>query len=217
MSKRRSFKGFRPCALCAILDGELLSPKDILKAAAAAIMGGVDMIQLRDKRASVPEFIRKAGPLAAICRKSGVPFIVNDRVEVAAAVGADGVHLGQGDLGAAAAKRVLGPGKLIGVSITNLSQARQAKLEGASYIGAGPVFGTPVKPSRKAKGIAFLEEASRLGIPLLAIGGIDSGNVGRLTERGIRSIAVIRAICSSRDKFAATRRLKEALISPGIE
>jgi len=195
-----------------ILDGELLRGKDILAAAAAAIRGGADMIQLRDKRSPVPEVMKKAKALAAICRRRNVPLIINDRVEVAAAVDADGVHIGQGDLGVAAAKRLLGPGKIVGVSITNIAQAKRAKLEGASYVGAGPVFGTPIKPGRPAKGIALLEEVARLGIPLLAIGGLDSRNVRGLTERGIRSIAVIRAVCSARDKFAATKRLKEALI-----
>lgn len=170
------------------------------------------MIQLRDKRSGVPRMIKKAASIAAMCRRNGVRFIVNDRAEVAAAVNADGVHLGQGDLGIAAARKLLGRGKLIGISVTDLAQARKARDEGASYLGAGPVFGTPLKPDRKARGVRFAASVSRLGLPFFAIGGIGPTNVSRLTERGIRSIAVIRAVCSASDKRAATSILKEALI-----
>ena len=193
-----------------ILDGELLSG-NILKAAKAAIRGGADIIQLRDKRSPVPDVVKMAKALAALCRRHDVPFIVNDHVEAAVAANADGVHIGQGDIGVAAAKKLLGPGKIVGVSATSIAQAKKAKHEGASYIGGGPVFKTPIKQARTAKGIALLEKIKLLGIPMLAIGGIDDRTVLSLTKRGIRSIAVIRAVCAERDKFAATKRLKEAL------
>ena len=170
------------------------------------------MIQLRDKSSRSCAMIKTAKALKSVCREYKALFIVNDRIDVAAACDADGVHIGQGDLDLNAARQILGYGKAVGVSVTTIRQARRAKSRGADYLGAGPVFTTPIKSGRPARGISLLEKIKPLNIPFLAIGGIDTKNVARLTGRGIHSIAVIRAVCLAHDKARAAGILKKALI-----
>lgn len=197
--------------LCVIVDSGLLKRGDVLRAARCAIRAGADMIQLRDKKSPVNVMLKTARLLKAVTKKFGVPLIINDRPEVAIAVCADGVHVGQGDVDISLARRLLGSHRIIGASATDFRQAASAKTKGASYIGAGPIFKTPIKCGRPAKGLSLLARAARLRVPLFAIGGIDHNNVSQLTEKGFCNIAVIRAVCKARDPFTATRKLKKAL------
>jgi len=170
------------------------------------------MLQLRSKNSSTEETLKTALALKTLTGRYKVPLIINDRVDVAAAVDSDGVHIGQADLRVKAARKILGNSKLIGVTAAGLSEARRAKEEGADYIGVGPVFKTPVKASRKAVGAGLLRKIRKLRVPIIAIGGIDCENISGLTRIGFKRIAVIRAVCSSDKVSRSTRKLKEAII-----
>ena len=208
ISKKRQLKG---SFLCVILDSGSLNERRLLRVASSAVRGGADMLQLRDKRSSAGSMLKTALRLKALLRGSGVPLVINDRLDVAVAADADGIHLGQGDMSVAAAHRLMGRDKLIGISVKEIRQAQAAKREGASYVGAGPVFATPVKAGEKARGIRFLGKVKKIGMPLIAIGGIEQKNIHKLAKKGFCRIAVIRAVCGARDPFTATKRLKKAL------
>lgn len=208
ISKKRQLKG---SLLCVILDSDSLNEKRLLRVASSAVRGGADMLQLRGKSSSSGSMLKTALRLKASLRDSGVPLVINDRLDVAVAADADGIHLGQGDMSVSVARRLMGRDKLIGVSVKEIRQAVTAKREGASYVGVGPVFATPVKAEEKARGIRFLEKVKKIGMPLIAIGGIEQKNIHKLAKKGFCRIAVIRAVCGARDPFAATKRLKKAL------
>lgn len=197
--------------LYAIIDRGLTGNK-ILKTAEMALSAGADMLQLRDKSSSQKEIFKTARVIKIIAKRYGVPFIINDRLDVAIAVDADGLHIGQGDIRISLAKKFMKKGKLVGVTVKNIKQAVRAKREGASYIGVGPIFKTPIKSGVKPKGFALLNEVKRLNIPFFAIGGIDCENIYKLAKMGFKNIAAIRAICQARDPYAAVRNLKEAII-----
>lgn len=174
----------------------------------AAIRGGADVIQLRDKRASDADLVKAARRLLAVTRTAGVPLIVNDRIAVARKSGAEGVHLGQDDASYAEAREALGPRALIGRSTHSPEQALAAEEEGFDYIGVGPVFGTPTKPDYKPVGLEMVGYASRnIHIPFVAIGGIDASNVERVRKAGAKAVAVVRAVMAAPDPESAARRL----------
>lgn len=177
-----------------------------------ALRAGADMLQLRSKHSPTQEILKTASALKVLTGQYGVPLIINDRVDIAAAVNSDGVHIGQSDLKVSTARKILGNGKLIGVTASGLSEAKHAKKEGSDYIGVGPVFKTPIKASSKALGIGSLRKLCHLDIPIIAIGGIDSGNISGLVRNGFKRVAVVRAVCSSPEALSSTRRLKEAII-----
>ena len=194
-----------------ILDAGLISDREMVSAARAVIRGGADSVQLRCKARDTVSMIGTASAVAKVCRRRGVPLVINDRIEVALAAGSSGVHLGQGDIDITLARRLLGPRALIGVSASGTSAAVKAMGSGASYIGAGPAFRTPIKPSSPAISHGSLAAMARRGVPVMAIGGVDSGNVCELTGIGVRSVAVIRAVCAANDRAAAVRKLKRAM------
>jgi thiamine-phosphate pyrophosphorylase len=179
----------------------------------AAIRGGVTLVQYRAKEASTRTMIEEAAELCGICRVAGVPFIVNDRVDVALAVHADGVHVGQDDMPAALARELLGAGKILGVSAGNLEEARRALADGADYIGASPIFSTPTKPDApRPMGLEGLQSiAGSIPIPVVAIGGINEGNAAAMLRCGAAGIAVVSAIVSAEDVEGAARSLRAAL------
>jgi len=184
----------------------------------AACEGGADVVQFRDKLIAGRERYAAAARLLKICRESGVLFIVNDALEVAMAVGADGVHLGQDDLPVAEARKLLHPmgvkNFLIGASTHSLEQALEAEKQGADYIGIGPVFATPTKPTYNPVGVELVRDvASRVKTPHVAIGGIDASNVAEVLAAGAWRIAVVRAVCGADDIAAAAKNMKEAIIS----
>ncbi len=177
----------------------------------SAVRGGVRVVQYREKNASTREMIEQAAELFSLCRAHGIPFIVNDRVDVAQAVGADGVHVGQDDMPAALARKLIGPDKILGVSAENVEQARKAQADGANYIGASPIFSTPTKPDAPPPmGVAGLERVARaVSIPVVAIGGINATNAASIIRAGASGIAVVSAIVSAGDVKAAARALRK--------
>ncbi|MGA2582867.1 MAG: thiamine phosphate synthase [Tepidisphaeraceae bacterium] len=183
-----------------------------LAAAESAIDGGADCIQLREKSLESGEFLRRARQLVALCRSRGVLCIINDRPDIAALADADGVHLGQQDLPAAEARRILGSSAIIGVSTHNLSQARAAVLDGADYLGVGPIFKSPTKPRDFVAGLEYAAAAAKeIRIPLVAIAGIGVENVDEVLATGIRCVAVTAAVLGQPDVRAAAARMREKL------
>jgi thiamine-phosphate pyrophosphorylase len=176
---------------------------------------GVDVLQLREKDVDAGPLLRAAQGLAVSCRSVGIPFIVNDRPDVAVAAGADGVHLGQDDLPVVAARRVA-PGCLVGWSTHSVEQI-DAVLgwdEPPDYIAVGPVYETPTKPGRAATGLDLVEYAAAkvpAEVPWFAIGGIDAGNLQAILDAGARRIVVVRAIAEAADPADAAARLRDSL------
>jgi thiamine-phosphate pyrophosphorylase len=192
------------------------SPAEQVRVLRAAVAGGADVVQLRNKLAPAAEIAAAARQLLEYCRPLGVPVIVNDDLEAAIAAAADGVHLGQDDGDLAAARAGWMPGKLVGRSTHSIEQVRAAVDEGADYLGVGPVHATPTKPGRPAVGTALLREVAALNppIPWFAIGGIHAGNLDEVLEAGARRIAVVRAVCDAADPAAAAAALKARLPAP---
>jgi thiamine-phosphate pyrophosphorylase len=174
-----------------------------------AIRGGADSIQLRDKYLSNNEFRNVARAVLAVCRRHGVPLIINDRLDVAARIGADGVHLGQTDTAIGEARRRLGPGIIIGGSAGNPDEAREAVDGGADYVGFGHVFPTHSKskpgPAVGIEGVRAV--CAAVAVPVIAIGGITPANARGVLDAGAWGVAVIGAVCGAEDPEAATRRL----------
>ena len=196
-----------------VLDRGACGSRRVEEVARAAVRGGVDAIQLRDKTASARELIDEAGRVLAVTRAADVPLLSNDRSDVALAVGADGVHLGQDDLPVAEARSLLGPHRIIGQSTHSLEQARAAEAAGVEYIGFGPIFPTPTKPDYRSIGVdAVGPVLAQVRAPCVCIGGIDAGTLPQVLAAGARRIAVVRAICSVEDPEAAAQTLKRALI-----
>ena len=184
-----------------------------LEVARAAIEGGATAIQLRDKEATTRELIEAGLALRELTREWGVAFIINDRVDVALAVDADGVHVGQDDMPAKLARKLVGPDKIVGVSASTIEEALQAEADGADYISASPVFATPTKPDAAPptglEGLRAIVEAVR--IPVVAIGGINESNVEEVIRAGAAGVAVISAVVGAPDIAAAARRLRQRI------
>lgn len=187
---------------------------DLLDMVEAALIAGVRVVQYRPKQEPCTDLERyeQARALRQRCLQHGALFLVNDRLDLALAVDADGVHLGQDDLPVQVARRVLGPERLIGRSTHGPDQLRQAIAEGCDYVGVGPVYATPSKPGRRAVGMDYVATAAReSSIPWFAIGGIDATNLRGVQEAGARRVAVIRAITGASDPQGATRDLLQQL------
>ena len=159
--------------------------------------------------------LQQARALRQLCSRHGALFIVNDRIDLALAVEADGVHLGQGDLPPAIARQLLGPGRLIGRSTHRIEQLRQAVADGCDYVGVGPVNATPTKPGRDPVGLSYVQQAAAESpIPMFAIGGIELANLAAVLQAGAQRVAVVRAITEALDPQAAARALLEGLGQP---
>lgn len=198
--------------LYVIIDRSAAGKRDMLSLAESVIKGGADVIQLRDKVSSEKEIIKDAHRLRTLTRKYKIPFIINDRVDIAAACDADGVHLGQDDLPVSHARPLLGNNRLIGVSTHSIEQAKKAQEDGADYIGIGPIFPTPTKPDRRPIGLGILKKIkTEISIPSIAIGGIHKDNLGDVLNSGARAVCVIGASLSSSDVEDATRTLKNII------
>jgi thiamine-phosphate pyrophosphorylase len=177
------------------------------------IAGGADTIQLREKGGSTRRMIEVAKSMAAVCRPAGVPLIVNDRIDVAIAADADGVHLGQSDFPIPLARRLLGGYKIIGGSAATLEEAKICLEEGADYVGFGPVYPTSSKEDAgPVSGREVLTQVVKtIPLPIIAIGGITAENVREVMKAGAYGIAVISAVCCQIDPEGATRALREGL------
>jgi thiamine-phosphate pyrophosphorylase len=181
---------------------------------AAALTGGVDMVQLRDKSASGDELVRAAALFRRLCDEHGALFWLNDRPDLAAACGADGVHVGQDDMPVAEARRVAGSELLVGLSTHSIEQLDAALAAGdADQLSVGPVWETPTKEGRPAAGLDYVRYAARVagGRPWFAIGGIDLGNVREVIAAGASRVVVVRAIRDADDPRAAAAALRAAL------
>lgn len=178
----------------------------------ATLGGAVDVVQLREKRLEARPILELAEIFRERCDKHGVPFILNDRADLALAARADGVHLGQDDLPVEEARRVLGRHALIGRSTHDPEQLRRAMREDVDYVAVGPVHATPTKPGRPAAGIEFVRlAAAEATKPWFAIGGIAPATIGEVREAGARRVVVMRAITESEDPAAAADALRAAL------
>jgi thiamine-phosphate pyrophosphorylase len=172
------------------------SPQENLVATVeAALKGGITLVQYRDKNTEDDVRFQRAQQLREICHRYQALFLVNDRVDLALAVGADGVHLGQTDMPIAVARRLLGPQAIIGRSTTNPEEMRRALEEGADYIGVGPVYSTPTKPGKAAAGLDYVRyAATHSPVPWFAIGGIDADNLSEVLQAGAQQVAIVRAV-----------------------
>ena len=182
---------------------------------AAAVRGGVTLVQLREKTLPDAEIVELARALKGLLGPAGVPLIINDRAEVARAAGADGVHLGQGDPGAGRAREILGPDAVIGVSAGTRAEAARVDKALADYVGVGPLYATPTKPDAGPPiGISGLTalHAALAPLPVVAIGGIGAGNAAEVMASGAADgIAVVSAICGADDPQAAARALRREI------
>jgi thiamine-phosphate pyrophosphorylase len=190
--------------------------RELLEVLGAAIAGGVDVVQLRDKRLDDRELTSLARAAVALCDPRGVPLIVNDRPDVALAAGADGVHVGQDDTPAAEVRGLVGAELLIGLSThqpADIDAAAQMEVEAqVDYIGVGPVYATPTKPGRPAVGLELVRyAAAHARQPFFAIGGIDATSVHAVLAAGAQRVAVVRAIAEAADPEAAARALRTTL------
>ncbi|EKO3397226.1 thiamine phosphate synthase [Vibrio fluvialis] len=175
-----------------------------------AIAGGVSLVQVREKQGDVRTFIERAAAVKAVLSGSGVPLIINDRVDVALAVDADGVHLGQSDMPATLARQLLGPDKLIGLSVENEQQFEQAQSLPVDYLGLSAIFATPTKINTvKHWGLDGLNWAmARSRLPMVAIGGLNTSNIGAVAQTGVQGIALVSAISHARDPQQAAHDLR---------
>ena len=200
--------------LYAIVDLGYVAEADAVDVAAALLEGGADLLQLRAKGHDTMTIQRVAENLIPLCRAAGVPFILNDFPALALELGADGVHIGQDDGSLAAAREIIGPGKIIGRSTHSLEQARAALAEGFDYIGYGPLFPTPTKQGRPGIGmenIRTMEAEVGSRIPAFCIGGIKRANLAEVLAAGARRVVIVSDLLTSDDVRAATRAVKIAL------
>jgi len=196
-----------------LTDTDLQNCFSHIELAELAIAGGADTIQFRQKSGETIQMIRIAEQIQALCKRAGVSFIINDRVDVAIASHADGVHLGQGDFPISLARKLLGEGIIIGGSAGNEEEARKCFLEGADYIGFGPVFPTSSKEDAgPASGLDLLKQVvEKIPLPVIAIGGINKDNTLLVKESGVHGIAVISAVCCEKNPEEATKCLLRLL------
>ena len=198
--------------LYAETDRHWLNGRTLQEVVRESLDGGVTMLQLREKTLEEGAFLEEARALQALCRERHVPFIVNDNVDIARAMGADGVHVGQSDMEALDVRAKLGPDKIIGVSAQTVEQALAAEARGADYLGVGAVFHTGTKADATDVSYETLKEICRaVKIPVIAIGGITRDNVGELAGSGICGVAVVSAIFAQPDIERATRELGAAV------
>lgn len=197
-----------------VTDRQASLGRDHMSMVRAALAGGADVIQLRDKTLSGRDLYALAQDMAALVRAYQATFIVNDRLDIALAAGADGVHLGQEDLPVAAARSLSPPSFIIGASVGSVEEGRAAERDGADYIALSPVFSTPTKDDAgPGHGLEVLSDLrAAVKIPVIAIGGINSGNVRDVVAAGADGVAVISAVLGADDVEAAARSMRELVL-----
>ena len=202
-----------------ILDLGYVAVEEAVGKTSALLAGGVDLVQLRAKGIDVEIVSQQARALIPLCRQAKIPFILNDDVQLAAALGADGVHIGQDDGSLQAARTHMGEGKIIGRSTHSLQQARAALEEGFDYIGFGPLFPTPTKQGRPGIGTADIERMEReVGskIPAFCIGGIKRDNLDEVLAAGARRVVIVSDLLSALDTEAATAEVVARLTKQSV-
>jgi thiamine-phosphate pyrophosphorylase len=198
----------RLCGACLYLVCDMRSDRFLR----AALGGGVDIVQLRMKNGSDDEILAAARRCARACAAHGALFVLNDRPDLVADAGADGVHVGQDDASVAEARTIVGPQRLVGLSTHSPQQVDAANRAGVDYIGVGPVHETPTKPGRPAVGLDLVRyAATHATVPFFAIGGIDAGNLASVRAAGARRVAVVRALTEAADPRHAARELRARL------
>ena len=208
----------RDLLLYAITDRRWLNGSSLYDQVALALKGGATIIQLREKDLDKAHFMEEAKELQALCRKWQIPFIVNDNVEIAKEMNADGIHVGQHDMEAGNVRKLLGADKILGVSVQTVEEAVLAERADADYLGVGAVFPTGSKDDADDVSFETLKEiCEAVNIPVVAIGGITQENLSELSGSGICGIAVISAIFAQPDILAATKRLKNTIQKVVIE
>ena len=192
-----------------VTDRDLSLGRSLEEVVCEAVAGGVTIVQLREKDAATGEFVELARRLMAVLKPLGVPLIINDRVDVALAVDADGVHIGQSDMSYADARRLLGPDKIIGLSVENFEDLEAANALDVDYIGISPVYGTPTKTdTAEPFGLEGLRKAVQMSVhPTVAIGGMNASTVEDVMAAGTDGVAVVSAICSATSPRAAASEL----------
>ena len=198
--------------LYAVTDRTWLGGRTLAECVQQAVDGGATFVQLREKEASHEEIAALARELLPICRKAGVPFVIDDEVEIAIEVGADGVHVGQDDMACERARALLGPDAIVGVSAQTVEQALDAQAAGADYLGVGALIPTPTKPD--AVDVTFDELCAicaAVDIPVVGIGGLNKNTVEHLRGSGADGAAVVSAIFAADDCEAATRELRDVM------
>lgn len=196
-----------------VTDRDLSLGRSLTEIIERAVMGGVTMVQLREKNATTGQFIQEALHIKPILRKHHIPLIINDRLDVAMAIDADGVHLGQSDMHWQMARTLLGPEKIIGLSIENVDQLTEANNADIDYIGISPVFTTPTK-KELSKGLGLPGTTEIAGLskhPSVAIGGINATNAADIIGTGTQGISVVSAICSAEDPETAAKELSDII------
>lgn len=219
--------GGRVLRLQLVLGKKECFPRSLLDVVSEAIKGGVTLVQLREKEASDAEMVETGRALHAFLKPLGIPLLLNDRVHLVEKVGAEGVHIGQADLSYAEARRILGPDKIIGLTIENEAQGREAlSMKGLNYVGVGPIFSTQTKlDAPPVLGLENLESICKQfreaqACPVIAIGGINLKNVGSVLRAGAAGVAVVSAICHAahpqKVALAFSQCFLEKRISPGL-
>ncbi len=196
--------------LYAVTDRTWLNGDTLYNQVEKALKGGITLLQLREKNLCKEEFLKEALQIKKLCKRYSVPLIINDNVDIARTVDADGVHLGQKDMDIKTAREILGNNKIIGVSARTVEQAVKAENDGADYLGVGAVFGTGTKKDAMPLDHKTLKDiCSAVTIPVVAIGGINRDNIPALTGSGICGVAVVSGIFKEKDITAATEELKK--------
>ena len=191
-----------------VTDSSYHTEESFFRTVEAALQGGVTLLQLREKDKSAREYMELAGKVKKIADRYGVPLLIDDRIDVALAVDADGVHVGQSDLPVSVARKLLGPGKIVGATAKTVAQALEAQSQGADYLGTGAIFPTQTKAAAIPTSVGTLSEVCRaVNIPVVAIGGLKQDNLSVLEGCPISGIAVVSAIMSSATPGIAAREL----------
>ena len=186
--------------LYAVTDRSWLGSQTLAEQVEAALRGGATCVQLREKTQCREDFLRQAQQLKVLCARYGVPLLINDNVELALEVDADGVHVGQEDMDAGDVRRLIGTDKILGVTAKTVPQALRAQQAGADYLGSGAVFGSTTKANAKPMSRELLQSICQsVSIPVVAIGGIQRGNIASLAGTGIRGVAVVSGIFAAED------------------
>ena len=199
----------RHMLLYAVTDRAWTGKQTLYEQVEAALKGGATCVQLREKELDETAFLQEAKELRALCRRYGVPFLVNDNVEIAIACGADGIHVGQEDLAAGEGRRRAGENMILGVSVHTVEEACQAVRDGADYLGLGAVFPTSTKTDVEQMPNEILRAiCGAVDVPIVAIGGINRGNILKLAGSGVDGVALVSAIFSAEDIEGACRELR---------